>query len=111
MYLVVGEKDRLNMLNLPEETPALFEKYLPYALALDVEQHWAQRFAHVLSRAMEDGTQYSPYWYHGHQWDAFHTGHFASSFAGSLTNAISSSSSPPGSDSGGGGCSGGGGGW
>ncbi|MDO9071095.1 MAG: DUF2207 domain-containing protein, partial [Deltaproteobacteria bacterium] len=31
LYLSVAEKDRLNLLNPPEKTPALFERYLPYA--------------------------------------------------------------------------------
>src|ERR1044072_8913002 len=36
-YLGVAERDRLNALNPPEETAELFERYLPYAIALDVE--------------------------------------------------------------------------
>jgi len=36
---------------LQPETPELFERYLPYALALDVEQAWAERFSDVLARA------------------------------------------------------------
>ncbi|HQI80957.1 MAG TPA: DUF2207 domain-containing protein, partial [Deltaproteobacteria bacterium] len=38
LYLSVAEKDRLNLLNPPEKTPEVFERFLPYALALDVEQ-------------------------------------------------------------------------
>ena len=51
MYLSVAEKDRLNLLNPPEKTPELFEKYLPYALALDVENEWSEQFAEILARA------------------------------------------------------------
>ena len=58
LYLSVAEKDRLNLLNPPEKTPALFEKYLPYALALDVENAWSEQFAEVLARA---GTESQPY--------------------------------------------------
>ena len=36
-YLGVAEEDRLNALNPPDKTPELFERFLPYALALDVE--------------------------------------------------------------------------
>ncbi len=112
MYLDVAEKDRLNLLNPPEETPELFEKYLPYALALDVEQRWAERFADVLAHATAGGEHYRPHWYIGNDWDAYHAGHFASSLGSSFAGAILSSSSPPGSSSGGGGggSSGGGGG-
>ncbi|MGE5528443.1 MAG: DUF2207 domain-containing protein [Patescibacteria group bacterium] len=112
MYLSVAEKDRLNLLNPPEETPALFEKYLPYALALDVEQRWAERFAGVLARSAAGGREYQPAWYYGTRWHSARPGEFASSVGGSFAGAISASSTPPGSSSGGGGggFSGGGGG-
>ena len=51
LFLSVTEKDRLNLLNPPEQTPELFEKYLPYALALGVEQAWAEQFAQVIAGA------------------------------------------------------------
>ncbi len=35
MYLAVAEKDRLNLANPPERTSELFERFLPYALALE----------------------------------------------------------------------------
>ncbi len=113
MFLTAHEKDRLNRMNPPEKTPVLFEKYLPYALALDVEQQWSEQFADVLARAAtEPGGGYSPVWYPGPLWHSMSTGDFASSFGNSLSEAISSSSNAPGSSSGsgGGGSSGGGGG-
>jgi uncharacterized membrane protein YgcG len=112
MYLGVAEKDRLNLLNPPEKTPELFEKYLPYALALDVEQAWSEKFASVLAKASQEGREYAPTWYSGAHWHDFGSGGFATSFGSALANTISSSSHPPGSSSGGGGggCSGGGGG-
>ena len=48
-FLSATEKDRMNMLNPSDRTPQLFEKYLPYALALDVEQQWSEQFADVLA--------------------------------------------------------------
>jgi uncharacterized membrane protein YgcG len=112
MYLSVAEKDRLNLLNPPEKTPELFERYLPYALALDVENEWSEQFAEVLARAQVDGRPYSPSWYSGRSWDATGVSGFSDSLGGSFASAISSSSSAPGSSSGsgGGGSSGGGGG-
>jgi uncharacterized membrane protein len=112
MYLSVAEKDRLNVLNPPAKTPQLFEMYLPYALALDVEQRWSEQFAEVLSQAAASGREYRPSWYHGSGWSSFHAGGFAAGLGSSLSGAISSSSTPPGSSSGsgGGGFSGGGGG-
>ncbi len=111
LYLSVAEKEGLNRRNPSEKTPALFEKFLPYALALDVENEWSEQFAEVLARAqIEDG--YRPGWYSGRTWHGKGFSGLASSLGSSLATTISSSSSPPGSSSGssGGGSSGGGGG-
>jgi uncharacterized membrane protein YgcG len=112
LYLSVAEKDRLNLLNPPEKTPALFEKYLPYALALDVENAWSEQFTEVLAQAGTEGQAYTPLWYSGSSWNRFNTSRFSDSLGSSFASAISSSSSAPGSSSGsgGGGFSGGGGG-
>ena len=112
MYLAVAEKERLNILNPPKETPELFEKYLPYALALDVEQAWAQRFSAVFKQIVESGGDYCPNWYSGVAWRALGPMGLSSKLSSSLSGAISSSSVAPGSHSGagGGGFSGGGGG-
>ncbi len=106
-FLAATEEDRLNRMNPPEMTPGLFEKYLPYALALDVEQQWAEQFSGILSEA-----QYKPEWCSGTIWDSADITRFSSSLGSSLSESISSSSTPPGSTSGsgGGGSSGGGGG-
>lgn len=109
LYMSVAEKDRLNFHNPPEQTPQLFEKLLPYALALGVEQKWAEQFANVFKKLSPEGQGgYIPLWYTGAYFNAHAIGDFSSSFS----SAISSSSTPPGSSSGGGGggSSGGGGG-
>ncbi len=112
LYLSVAEQDRLEILHPPEKTPQLFEKYLPYALALDVENEWSEQFAEVLAQAQVDGRPYSPAWYRGTSWDGFRASGFANSLGSSFAGAIASASTPPGSasGSGGGGSSGGGGG-
>ncbi|MBU1568383.1 MAG: DUF2207 domain-containing protein [Proteobacteria bacterium] len=109
LYLTVAEKDRLNLLNPPEQTPELFEKFLPWALALDVEQQWSEQFSTLLQQAAVDG-EYSPAWYSSHR--PFSSNSLVSSLGTSLSSSISSSSTAPGSSSGssGGGSSGGGGG-
>ncbi len=111
MYLSVAEQSRLNLLNPPERTPQLFEKYLPYALALGVEQAWAEQFADVLAQARA-GEGYVPRWYEGSSRNGSSPRDFASSLGASFIGAISSSAVAPGSSSGGGGggSSGGGGG-
>jgi uncharacterized membrane protein YgcG len=111
-YLDVAEKDELNLRNPPEKTPQLFEAYLPFALALGVEQAWAERFASVLEAIRgEHGRGYQPDWYSG-DWDSSNVRVNIGSVTGDLGSAISSSVTPPGSSSGGGGggFSGGGGG-
>jgi uncharacterized membrane protein YgcG len=110
LYLRVGERERLNMLTPPERTPELFERYLPYALALDVENDWAAQFADVLAKAAAEG--YRPVWYVGHGWSSGDFGGLANDLGAGFSSAISSSSTAPGSSSGsgGGGSSGGGGG-
>ena len=112
MYLGVAEKDRLYSVKEPDRTPELFESFLPYALALNVENEWAERFSDILSSIDKESTSYSPGWYTGAAWSTLGATGFASSLSGSLSSTISSSSTAPGSSSGGGGggSSGGGGG-
>lgn len=113
-YLAVAEADRLNLENPPERTPELFERFLPYALALGVSQQWSQQFSGILAAA-----GYNPTWHTGAAAAGFSTGTFARSFGSSFSSAISSASASPssrsggggGGSSGGGGGGGGGGGW
>jgi len=112
LYLSVAEQERMNMLNPPDKNPELFEKYLPYALSLDVEVEWCEQFADVLAHAGVGGQSYSPSWYVGHSWNRMAFSDLGSSLGDSFAGAMTSAASPPGSSvgSGGGGFSGGGGG-
>ena len=113
MYLTIAERDRLNALHPPEETPATFERFLPYAFALDVDQAWAERFAAVLAQhaGPTSTTGYSPTWYRGTDPIGTTPAALGSALAG-LGPAVAAASTAPGSSSGGGGggSSGGGGG-
>jgi uncharacterized membrane protein YgcG len=112
-FLEATEKDRLQYLNSPTRTPGLFEKLLPYALALDVEHQWAGQFAHILASAAAEGR--SPAWYSGTSAVGLGTASLVASLGDSLSSAVASSSGSSGSggggSSGGGGGGGGGGGW
>jgi len=44
-FLAAAEGDRLDRMTPPEKTPALFQAYLPYALALGVENRWSENFS------------------------------------------------------------------
>jgi uncharacterized membrane protein YgcG len=106
LYLNVAEGDEIKLITAPRRTPALFESYLPFALALGVEQRWAEQFASVFLTQAPD---YQPIWYQG----SFHAGdvdRFSASFGRSFESAISSAATPPGSSSGSSGGGGGGGG-
>jgi uncharacterized membrane protein YgcG len=113
-YLSITEEDRLEAMHPPEKTPELFERYLPYAIALGVENHWADKFASVLAAAEADPTrQGSTFgWYSGRGDVWSNPSRFAGAVGSSLASSISSASTAPGSSSGsgGGGSSGGGGG-
>jgi uncharacterized membrane protein len=111
------DADRLQTMIPPNKTPQLFERFLPYALALGVEHAWSEQFSQVLARAATaessgSNTGYSPSWYSGSSFTSFSASEFTSGFSSSFSSAISSSSTAPGSSSGsgGGGSSGGGGG-
>jgi uncharacterized membrane protein len=112
MYLGVAEKDNLYSVKEPYKTPELFESFLPFALALGVENQWAEKFSDVLSSASIESNSYKPGWYSGTVWSTLGAAGFASSLSSSFSSTISSSSTAPGSSSGGGGggSSGGGGG-
>lgn len=112
-YLSIAEADDLKRLKAPPQTKEEFAKFLPYAVALDVEKTWADRFAKTLGAAAiaaavadyYSSSDSSGYFGGG-------SGSFASGLS-SLGETISSAAVPPGSSSGssdGGGSSGGGGG-
>ena len=113
-YLSITERDRLDRLTAPEDTPELFERYLPYAIALGVENRWADRFSGILASASVAG--HSGFgWYSGSGSPWNDVQGFTSSIGSTLASSIASASTAPGSSgggsSGGGGGGGGGGGW
>lgn len=124
MFLSTTEKDRYNLMNPPKQTIQLYEKYLPYAVALDVANEWSEQFETILAAASAQ-ENYQLTWYRGFSGSSTRSmqSAMASSFASSFAGTISSSSTPPGSSggssggfsssggSGGGGGGGGGGGW
>lgn len=115
-YLTVAEADKIAKIGTPPiKTPQLYEKYLPYAIALGVEQAWTNQFASLFDQLEKEGTPYvSPGWlyYSGHH-SLANSLSALSTMQSSVNNVISSSSRGPGWDSGfgtggGGGKSGGG---
>ena len=113
-YLSITESERLDRITPPKDTPELFEKYLPFAIALAVENHWAKRFEGILAAASVQGQQTFG-WYSGSSSPWSNPTGFVDSVGSSLSSAVGSASTAPGSSgggsSGGGGGGGGGGGW
>jgi uncharacterized membrane protein len=90
------EKDRLERL---VDSPALFEKMLPYAMAFGVETNWA--------RAFEGLATQPPSWYHTADGRAFRPNLFVADLGRMTTVASTAMSSAPRSSSGSSGFSGG----
>lgn len=120
MYLEQVEQQVFDQLTPPEKTLELFEKYLPYAIALRVENRWAEKFDSIMQRALADGYQPGYYSLGRSGFSSFSMSDMSRGIASGLAGTISSASTPPssssggssgGGSSGGGGGGGGGGGW
>lgn len=109
-FLETTEGERLKIIGTPPtKTPELYEKYLPYAVALGVEKQWSQQFAPIFRDMELKGHPYRPIWFIG-DWHNFGSHSFASDLGNSLTSTINASIPGSSSGFGGGGSSGGGGG-
>ncbi|TLX21670.1 DUF2207 domain-containing protein [Thermomonas fusca] len=114
LYLGVAERDELARLPGPDAPPPLdaqrYQFLLPYALALDVEAAWTEKFTVAVGAAAAEAATANIGWYRGGNLTSLNQ--LTSSLGSSLGSQIASASSPPGSSSGsgGGGFSGGGGG-
>jgi uncharacterized membrane protein len=101
LYLTVAEKDRIKFHNAPEKNPQEFEKFLPYAMVLGVEEEWAGQFKDIYNQ--------QPNWYNDPTHGNFTTLALVSSLNSFQSQAHSTlASSPSSSSSGGSGFSGGG---
>ncbi|MEO5580940.1 MAG: DUF2207 domain-containing protein [Gemmatimonadaceae bacterium] len=114
LYMKVAERDELAGVRGPDEPSLDAERYealLPYAVALEVEDAWTDKFTQAVGAAAAAATANSMTWYSG-RGPISNLGDFTNSIGSSLSSQISSASTPPGgsSGSGGGGSSGGGGG-
>ena len=114
LFLAATEEDQIKRLAPINWNLETYNKYLPYAVALDIEDEWSAKFNNQLAAAVTSGTTATTAGYvtAGAVAAAVSTPAFTSAIGDALTSAISSSTSAPGSSSGagGGGSSGGGGG-
>ena len=125
LYLDVAEEARLNSLYPADVTPEIFEKFLPYAFALGVEQKWSEAFARQIAKNTAKMTEEERTRMQGRQMGyvsrslifadlsslSYGLGHLNDRISSASTPPASSSGSGGGGSSGGGGGGGGGGGW
>lgn len=95
MYLQHAEKYRIERLYAPKNYQELFEKFLPYAIALKVENAWATQF--------KDLAVTPPSWYEGSGYHNFNTLLFIGALNSFNSSAISSLNYNPSAHGGGGG--------
>jgi hypothetical protein len=101
MFLAETGKDQPEAHTPAEETPKMLEKLLPYAMALNVEKVWSEKFAAALAQTTQAGAAgYSPEWYSGPGWDPITAATFANTLENSFSSALSSSTTAHGSASG-----------
>ncbi|MEJ2176009.1 MAG: DUF2207 domain-containing protein [bacterium] len=105
--LSVAEADDLARMKAPPQTAEEFARLLPYALALEVEKTWADRFSRILGSAAV-AAAVSGYYVNGLGGAQGSSAFRLTSSLGHLGSTISSASTPPGSSSGGSGGGGGG---
>lgn len=127
-YLQLAESDVLALAgDAPAMSIALYERHLPLAMALGVEDKWSARFSAALASGLIDPEQrdYQPTWYHSRSSYSSPQA-MSSALAAGLSSVTALASTPPqssgssggggggssgGGSSGGGGGGGGGGGW
>jgi len=122
-FLTSTEEDRIRRMQPADGPLEIFERYLPWAIALGVESQWAERFESALAAQPSGGTSgggSAPVWYGGDSGGSLSS--MSSSLGSSFSSSLSASSAAPsssgsggsgggGGSSGGGGGGGGGGGW
>lgn len=120
LYLEKAEKLQLNAAEVgtdrpPPMTKERYENFLPYAIALGVEEPWTEHFETMLPK---EAAAYNPGWAHmAHRsggWGDVNraiTSNISSAVSSSMPRSSGSSGSGGGGFSGGGGGGGGGGGW
>ena len=119
LYMDKAEKLQLNAVDVgleqpPPMTVQRYERFLPYAVALGVEEPWTKHFENLIP---QEAAAYRPHWTNmsGSRSLGAVTGALVSNMSSGVSSALPQSSSSSGSggggSSGGGGGGGGGGGW
>jgi uncharacterized membrane protein YgcG len=83
LFLSTAVADELKLVGAPDVTPDVFERFLPYAIALDCEDAWSKRFE------AKSAQSYQPEWYAS----ASNTGGLVPSLTASVGTALATAAS------------------
>lgn len=100
MYIDTAEEKQLQYFNPPLVTPEVFEKLLPYAIVLDMEEIWGEKFEKSFLSAMVQPEPYQPPWFSGSVLRPAYFGHMLNS---TLSNTVNHAAVKPVETSSGGG--------
>ena len=92
MYISLAEEKQMQYFNPPKVTPEVFEKLLPYAIALRTEKVWGDKFENTLLQSMQSVDSYAPVWFYG---AAIRPRNFTNNLQKSLTINIQQSATSP----------------
>ncbi len=82
LYLKTAEIDRLQVIGTPPiKTPELFEKYLPFAMALGLEEQWTQQFGPLFKEWEDAQHPYQPRWFIGNHFSPLFISRFTRLYA------------------------------
>jgi hypothetical protein len=116
LYLGVAEADELALKGRPRMSTDIYERLLPYAIALGLDHSWSQQLDRAVAAGLVEPDYVPRGLYRSHEHRSFAA--FSDSLSTGFDRAVSAASTPPGSSSGssggssgGGGGGGGGGGW
>ena len=97
MYISLAEEKQIQFFNPPKVTPDVFEKLLPYAIALKTEKVWGNKFEKTFLQSMQSVDSYAPIWYTGTRMRPVN---FTNNLQQSLTSNIQRSGTSPNSSGG-----------
>ena len=100
MYIDTAEEKQLQYFNPPQVTPEVFETLLPYAIVMDMEEVWGEKFEKSFLSAMVQPEPYQPPWFSGNVLRPAYFGHVLNS---TLSNTVNHAAIKPVETSSGGG--------
>lgn len=108
-FLETTEARLLKGITPEQKSPRYYERMLPYAIALDLENAWGKRFSSLLNEAGAPAARHSHVsWYSGGDFGDLVDTAFARNLSNSVASSVTSAAQLPNSNSSGSGFSGGG---